>query len=159
MKKIFIALMLGLLMVSCGGSNGTSSSSSGSSSGGYYRTEKTDELKTLLGDRYLGIKEIDYDKYMKDSEISGISGYYIGMGDGAGFIRRGLELAGEKRTICRFAFSEEVSLDIVKEIADKYDMVFINPSIESFLTIRESLGAKIFEYPYMFMFVPREYIK
>lgn len=158
MKKIFIVLMLGLLMVSCGGSNGTSSSSSGSS-GGYYRTEKTDELKTLLGDRYLGIKEIDYEKYMNDSEIKGIEGLKAWSNEDNWLITKDTEIASKERKICILALSENFSLDGIIQVANQNDMVFLNVSLESYLNIRDSLRERIYEYPYIFQIVPKEYVK
>ena len=58
-----------------------------------------------------------------------------------------------------YAVSEDYSFDELLELAEKYDMVFLDPTIEGYLNLRDILRKQMPQYPYVFMLVPKEFVK
>lgn len=171
MKKILIVLILGILMVSCGGTNNTSDSSGISSGkGNLIQLESQGRLKDIVGKFYLENKEIDYFKYAdfkysysksaNTNDDASIGTFIIRAQDEKyGQAYREAEFASQIRKIILYAVSEDYSFDELLELAEKYDMVFLDPTIEGYLNLRDILRKQMSQYPYVFMLVPKEFVK
>ena len=171
MKKILIALILGIIMVSCGGTNNTSDSSGLSiGKGNLIQLESKGRLKDIVGKFYLDNKEIDYLKYADfkysyskhadTNDEASIGTFIIRAQDQKyGQAYREAEFASQIRKIILYAVSEDYSFDELLELAEKYDMVFLDPTIEGYLNIRDMLRKQMPKYPYVFMLVPKEFVK
>lgn len=171
MKKILIALILGILMVSCGGTNNTSDSNGLSiGKGNLIQLESKGRLKDIVGKFYLDNKEIDYLKYADfkysyskhaDTNDDASIGTFIirAQDEKYGQAYREAEFASQIRKIILYAVTENYSFDELLELAEKYDMVFLDPTIEGYLNLRDILRKQMPQYPYVFMFVPKEFVK
>lgn len=171
MKKILIALILGILMVACGGTNNTGNSSGISTGkGNLIQLESKGRLKDIVGKFYLDNKEIDYLKYADfkysyskhaDTNDEASIGTFIirGQDEKYGQAYREAEFASQIRKIVLYAVSEDYSFDELLELAEKYDMVFLDPTIEGYLNLRDILRKQMPQYPYVFMLVPKEFVK
>ena len=171
MKKILIALMLGILMVACGGTNNTSDSNGLSiGKGNLIQLESQGRLKDIVGKFYLENKEIDYLKYADfkysyskhadTNDDASIGTFIIRAQDKKyGQAYREAEFASQIRKIILYAVTEDYSFDELLELAEKYDMVFLDPTIEGYLNLRDILRKQMPQYPYVFMLVPKEFVK
>lgn len=171
MKKILIVLILGILMVSCGGTNNTSDSGGLSiGKGNLIQLESKGRLKDIVGKFYLDNKEIDYLKYAdfkysysksaNTNDEASIGTFIIRAQDEKyGQAYREAEFASQIRKIILYAVSEDYSFDELLELAEKYDMVFLDPTIEGYLNLRDILRKQMAQYPYVFMLVPKEFVK
>ena len=171
MKKILIALMLGILMVACGGTNNTSDSSGLSiGKGNLIQLESKGRLKDIVGKFYLDNKEIDYLKYADfkysyskhaDTNDEASIGTFIirAQDEKYGQAYREAEFASQIRKIILYAGTEDYSFGELLELAEKYDMVFLDPTIEGYLNLRDILRKQMTQYPYVFMLVPKEFVK
>ena len=164
MKKILIALILGIMMVACGGKNNNDNSSGLSSGKG-----NLIQLESK-GKFYLDNKEIDYLKYAdfkysysksaNTNDDASIGTFIIRAQDEKyGQAYREAEFASQIRKIILYAVSEDYSFDELLELAEKYDMVFLDPTIEGYLNLRDILRKQMPQYPYVFMLVPKEFVK
>lgn len=171
MKKILIVLILGILMVSCGRTNNTSDSGGLSiGKGNLIQLESQGRLKNIVGKFYLDNKEIDYLKYAdfkysysksaNTNDDASIGTFIIRAQDEKyGQAYREAEFASQIRKIILYAVSEDYSFDELLELAEKYDMVFLDPTIEGYLNLRDILRKQMPQYPYVFMLVPKEFVK
>lgn len=171
MKKILIVLILGILMVSCGGKTNTGNSSGISTGkGNLIQLESKGRLKDIVGKFYLDNKEIDYLKYAdfkysysksaNTNDDASIGTFIIrGQDEKYGQAYREAEFASQIRKIILYAVSEDYSFDELLELAEKYDMVFLDPTIEGYLNLRDILRKQMPQYPYIFMLVPKEFVK
>ena len=171
MKKILIVLILGILMVSCGGTNNTSDSGGLSiGKGNLIQLESQGRLKNIVGKFYLENKEIDYLKYAdfkysysksaNTNDDASIGTFIIrGQDEKYGQAYREAEFASQIRKIILYAVSEDYSFDELLELAEKYDMVFLDPTIEGYLNLRDILRKQMPQFPYVFMLVPKEFVK
>lgn len=171
MKKILIVLILGILMVSCGGkTNNDNSSGLSIGKGNLIQLESKERLKNIVGKFYLDNKEIDYLKYADfkysyskhaDTNDEASIGTFIirAQDEKYGQAYREAEFASQIRKIILYAVSEDYSFDELLELAEKYDMVFLDPTIEGYLNLRDILRKQMSQYPYVFMLVPKEFVK
>lgn len=171
MKKILIVLILGILMVSCGGkTNNDNSSGLSTGKGNLIQLESKGRLKNIVGKFYLDNKEIDYLKYADfkysyskhaDTNDEASIGTFIirAQDEKYGQAYREAEFASQIRKIILYAVSEDYSFDELLELAEKYDMVFLDPTIEGYLNLRDILRKQMSQYPYVFMLVPKEFVK
>jgi lipoprotein len=171
MKKILIVLILGILMVSCGGkTNNDNSSGLSTGKGNLIQLESKGRLKNIVGKFYLDNKEIDYLKYADfkysyskhtDTNDEASIGTFIirAQDEKYGQAYREAEFASQIRKIILYAVSEDYSFDELLELAEKYDMVFLDPTIEGYLNLRDILRKQMPQYPYVFMLVPKEFVK
>ena len=171
MKKILIVLILGILMVSCGGkTNNDNSSGLSTGKGNLIQLESKGRLKNIVGKFYLENKEIDYLKYAdfkysysksaNTNDDASIGTFIIRAQDQKyGQAYREAEFASQIRKIILYAVSEDYSFDELLELAEKYDMVFLDPTIEGYLNLRDILRKQMPQYPYVFMLVPKEFVK
>lgn len=171
MKKILIALILAILMVACGGkTNNDNSSGISTGKGNLIQLESQGRLKDIVGKFYLENKEIDYLKYAdfkysysksaNTNDEASIGTFIIRAQDEKyGQAYREAEFASQIRKIILYAVSEDYSFDELLELAEKYDMVFLDPTIEGYLNLRDILRKQMPQYPYVFMFVPKEFVK
>lgn len=171
MKKILIVLILGILMVSCGRkTNNDNSSGLSTGKGNLIQLESKGRLKNIVGKFYLDNKEIDYLKYADfkysyskhaDTNDDASIGTFIirGQDEKYGQAYREAEFASQIRKIILYAVSEDYSFDELLELAEKYDMVFLDPTIEGYLNLRDILRKQMPQYPYIFMLVPKEFVK
>ena len=171
MKKILIVLILGILMVSCGGkTNNDNSSGLSTGKGNLIQLESKGRLKNIVGKFYLDNKEIDYLKYADfkysyskhaDTNDEASIGTFIirAQDEKYGQAYREAEFASQIRKIILYAVSEDYSFDELLELAEKYDMVFLDPTIEGYLNLRDILRKQMPQFPYVFMLVPKEFVK
>ena len=171
MKKILIVLILGILMVSCGRTNNTSDSGGLSiGKGNLIQLESQGRLKNIVGKFYLDNKEIayvtyadfkySYSKSANTNDDASIGTFIIRAQDEKyGQAYREAEFASQIRKIILYAVSEDYSFDELLELAEKYDMVFLDPTIEGYLNLRAILRKQMPQYPYVFMLVPKEFVK
>lgn len=171
MKKILIVLILEILMVSCGGkTNNDNSSGLSTGKGNLIQLESKGRLKNIVGKFYLDNKEIDYLKYADfkysyskhaDTNDEASIGTFIirAQDEKYGQAYREAEFASQIRKIILYAVSEDYSFDELLELAEKYDMVFLDPTIEGYLNLRDILRKQMPQYPYVFMLVPKEFVK
>lgn len=171
MKKILIVLILGILMVSCGGkTNNDNSNGLSTGKGNLIQLESQGRLKDIVGKFYLENKEIDYLKYAdfkysysksaNTNDDASIGTFIIrGQDEKYGQAYREAEFASQIRKIILYAVSEDYSFDELLELAEKYDMVFLDPTIEGYLNLRDILRKQMPQFPYVFMLVPKEFVK